>query len=167
MDRLRLRALRTRLEPLANGVIVDGNEAIKTIAAVLFELTLPSSGEMQGEEISRADFDRRVGDIVARASRRALGSDGLTRPYGVQYRVGSNAVPPLTEDEKKQGEQIRKDAAARDRETEKLKALGDARFERLEQRLRDGEAKVGVDMGAEQPLDSRAIGDEGLKRTAE
>jgi hypothetical protein len=150
MDRLRLRALRTRLEPLANGVIVDGNEAIKTIAAVLFELTLPSSGEMPGEDISRADFDRRVGDILARASKRALGSDGLTRPYGTQYRVGSNAVPPLTEDEKRQAEQIGKDAASR------VHLRGEP----------DAWQKT-PNLKVEKPLDSRAVGDEALKRPTE
>jgi hypothetical protein len=102
----RMRALRSKLEPLARGDISDGNQAITTIAAVLLELT---GNDSDGPEISAEEHRRRVDDILQQAEARRVATridpaTGLTRPYGVKD---------------------------------------------------------------ETPLDSRAVGDEGLKRTSE
>jgi hypothetical protein len=101
----RMRALRSKLEPLAKGDISDGNQAITTIAAVLLELT---GNDGDGPEISAEEHRRRVDDILHQAeaarAKRALGKDGLTRPYGVKDETPLDSRAVGDEGLKRKGE---------------------------------------------------------------
>lgn len=81
MDRQRVRVLRARLEPLAQGYIRDSNEAIKTLAGVLLELT-ESPHEDAVAEMSERQFRERVDEVRRQAGERGVGRMQLEQDKG-------------------------------------------------------------------------------------